>query len=321
MPIPKATPANVAPIPANCAGPAIPSDKGYFVDEIRDGVYWVTEGVFQGMFLTTGEGVIAVDAPPTIGANYLRAVAEVTDEPVTHVIYSHSHSDHIGTANLFPPSATYISSQETAASLRRVNDPRRPVPTLTFADRHTLNVGNQTLILENKGPDHEPGNIYIYAPRQKILMKVDVFCPGWVPFKDLSHVKDMPGYLQAHDDALTYDFDVLVAGHVGRLGTRQDIEVQREFIRDLKSHATEAIETVDIARVFDESGAADPGRPGYGNPWLLFDVYLNAVAGQCAEAMLSKWGQRLGGADVFMFDHALVMAESLRLDYGFLPRF
>ncbi len=319
--IPKATPANVAPIPPGCAGPAIPADKGYFVEEIRDGVYWVTEGVFQAMFLSTGEGVVAIDAPPTIGDNYLKAVAEVTDEPVTHVVYSHSHSDHIGTASLFPSDATYIASEDTAAILRRINDARRPMPTRTFRDRDTLTVGDKTLILENKGPDHEPGNIYIHAPDQKILMKVDVFTPGWVPFKDLSHVKDMPGYIQAHDDALTYDFDVLVPGHVARLGTREDVELQREFILDLKALATEAIETVDIQRIFDESGVADQSRPGFGNPWMLFDVYLNAVAGQAAHAMLDKWGGRLGGADVFMFDHALVMAESLRLDYGFLPRF
>ncbi len=76
------------------------------------------------MFLTTGEGVVAIDAPPTIGDNYLNAVAEVTDEPVTHVVYSHSHSDHIGTASLFPSNATYIASEDTAAILRRIDDPR-----------------------------------------------------------------------------------------------------------------------------------------------------------------------------------------------------
>lgn len=317
----KATPSDVAPIPAGCAGPTVPEDKGYLVEEIRDGVYWVSDGVFQAMFLTTGDGVIACDAPPTIGRNYLNAISDVTDEPVTHVIYSHSHSDHIGAAHLFPESVTYVASAETARTLARADDARRPVPTVTFSDSFTLNVGRQTLLLEDKGPDHEPGNIYIYAPEQKILMKIDVICPGWVPFKDLSHVKDMPGYLKAHDDVLTYDFDVLVAGHVARLGTREDVEVQREYVMDLKAHATEAIETVDISRVFEEAGVADPSRPGAGNPWLLFDVYLQTVANQCTQAMLPKWVERLGGADVFTFDHALVMAESLRLDYGFLPRF
>ena len=71
------------------------------------------------MFLTTGEGVIVVDAPPTIGDKILKAIAEVTDEPITHVIYSHSHADHIGAAGLFPASATYIAHEDTKVHLHR----------------------------------------------------------------------------------------------------------------------------------------------------------------------------------------------------------
>ena len=83
------------PVPATAKGPAIPS-KGYLVQQIGAGLYYLTDGVYQMMFLTTGHGVIAVDAPPTIGHNILRAIAEVTSEPVTHVVYSHVHADHIG---------------------------------------------------------------------------------------------------------------------------------------------------------------------------------------------------------------------------------
>ena len=63
------TPPTVAPVPTTAAGRAIPQDKSYLVEEIGDGLYWVTEGAYQVLFLTTGEGVIAVDAPPTIGRN------------------------------------------------------------------------------------------------------------------------------------------------------------------------------------------------------------------------------------------------------------
>ena len=57
----------LAPIPKEDFGPAVDPDKGYFVEEIDDGLYWVTEGTYHVMFLTTGEGVIVVDAPPSIG--------------------------------------------------------------------------------------------------------------------------------------------------------------------------------------------------------------------------------------------------------------
>ena len=80
-------------LPEAAKGPAIPS-KGYLVEEIRDGLFWITDGAYNTMFLVTDEGVVAVDAPPTIGTNYLKAISEVTDKPITHVIYSHDHIDH-----------------------------------------------------------------------------------------------------------------------------------------------------------------------------------------------------------------------------------
>ena len=99
-------------IPESARGPAIP-EKGYLVEEIGDNLYWVTDGSYNAMFLVTDEGVVAVDAPPSIGQNYLKAIAEVTDKPITHVIYSHAHLDHIGAAGIFPQNATYICHQAT----------------------------------------------------------------------------------------------------------------------------------------------------------------------------------------------------------------
>ena len=102
-------------IPEAAIGPTIPPEKGYLVEEIRDGLYWVTDGSYNTMFLVTDEGVVAVDAPPSIGANYLKAISEVTDKPITYVIYSHSHLDHIGAAaSIFPENATYISHEAIA---------------------------------------------------------------------------------------------------------------------------------------------------------------------------------------------------------------
>ena len=84
-------------IPEGAKGPPIPP-KGYLVEEIRDGLYWVTDGAYNTMFLVTDKGVVAVDAPPSLGQKYLRAIAEVTDKPVNYLIYSHAHIDHIGAA-------------------------------------------------------------------------------------------------------------------------------------------------------------------------------------------------------------------------------
>ena len=108
-------------LPAAAIGPKIPA-KGYLVQEIRGGLYWLTDGAYQTMFMVTDKGVVVVDAPPTIGNNYLKAISEVTNKPVTYVIYSHAHLDHIGSANIFPKNATYIAQDETTAELKSAKD-------------------------------------------------------------------------------------------------------------------------------------------------------------------------------------------------------
>ncbi len=178
-------------LPAAAIGPKIPA-KGYLVQEIRGGLYWLTDGAYQTMFMVTDRGVVAVDAPPTIGNNYLKAISEVTNKPVTYVIYSHAHLDHIGSANIFPKNATYIAQDETTAELKRAKaiatnaSTVLPIPTISFSKNYTLQIGNQTLKLDYYGPNHLPGNIFIYAPNQKALMLVDIVFPGWVPFPYLA---------------------------------------------------------------------------------------------------------------------------------------
>ena len=222
------------PIPQTAEGPPIPSEKGYLVEEIGNQLYSVSDGIYNTMFMVTDEGVIAVDAPPTLGQNYLKAIAEVTDKPITHVIYSHAHLDHIGAAGMFPQNASYIAQQETANELQKAMSIAKntsmipPVPTVTFPENMTLEIGNQTLQLDYHGNNHLPGNIFIYAPSQSVLMLVDIIFPGWVPFAYLAIAKDTTGFIEAHDTALNnYDFDTIVAGHLTRLGTRQDVEVQK----------------------------------------------------------------------------------------------
>ncbi len=55
-----------APIPRSALGPAL-NDQGYYVGRVQRNLYWVTDGTYQSAFLTTRDGVVLFDAPPTIG--------------------------------------------------------------------------------------------------------------------------------------------------------------------------------------------------------------------------------------------------------------
>ncbi len=63
---------------------------------LGDGLYMITDNAYQSMFLVYEDGVVVVDAPPPFAQHTRSAIAEVTNKPITHVISSHSHIDHIG---------------------------------------------------------------------------------------------------------------------------------------------------------------------------------------------------------------------------------
>jgi glyoxylase-like metal-dependent hydrolase (beta-lactamase superfamily II) len=304
-------PGATAPVPPSAKGPAIPK-SGYLVEEIADRVFWLTDGLYQMIFITTTEGVVAVDAPPTIGHNILRAIATVTRSDVTHAIYSHHHADHAGAMILYEGARFYAQS-EVAGLLRQTKDPNRPLPDVTFTDRLTIHAGEERVELAYHGPNHSPGNIFTYLPAQRVLMLVDVVFPGWVPFAYLAESQNIPGWLDAPALALGYPFRTFIGGHLTRLGTRDDVIIQQEYLTDLKVQAASAIDTFDVANVYQ---SVDPA-----NPWAIFRAYLDGVAAQTANAVVPNWIDRLGGADVYTLPNAYQLVESLRIDYGHLGPF
>jgi hypothetical protein len=66
-----------APIPQSAFGPAL-NDQGYYVGRVERNLYYVTDGVYQSAFLTTLDGVVLFDAPPSSGGNLRRAVDQIT---------------------------------------------------------------------------------------------------------------------------------------------------------------------------------------------------------------------------------------------------
>ncbi|MEV8615071.1 MBL fold metallo-hydrolase [Amycolatopsis sp. NPDC051373] len=307
-----------APVPSASAGPAL-NANGYYVGRIEGNLYWVTDSFYQAMFLTTSEGVVLVDAPPTIGHNLLRAIDDVTKangmpNKVTHLIYSHSHADHIGASAILGSDVVRIGHAETRRLLRTAGDPNRPVPTETFDDRYVLNVGVERLELTYHGPNHSPDNIFIHAPGHQTLMVVDVIFPGWVPFKSLAVSQDIPAWVKAHDIAMGYPWKTLVGGHLGRLGARSDGYLQKQYLADLDAAVRDASETVDPAPYFQKYGAS-------GNAWAIFKTYLDAVSRRAAEPVIAKYTGTLAAADVFTVDNAFAMLESHRIDKDLLGPF
>jgi glyoxylase-like metal-dependent hydrolase (beta-lactamase superfamily II) len=266
----------------------------------------ITDNGYQSMFLVYEKGVVVVDAPPSYSAHLRQAIAEVTDRPVTHVVYSHAHIDHIGGATDIGGHPSIIAQDETKRLLLRAKDPKRPPPTIAFRDHYELKVGSQVLKLSYHGVAHEPGNIFIWAPEQKVLMVVDIIFPGWMPWGRFADAQDVPGYFEQMAEIDRLPFEALVGGHVDRIGTHADVRTQMEFMNDIKAATAAALKSTPIGV---EMNVADMA-----NPWAVSDNYMDRVVVKCVNAVTPKWSSRLVGYDVFIWDQCHAMQQSLRID-------
>jgi hypothetical protein len=100
-----------------------------------------------------------------------------------------------------------------------------------------------------------------------LLHAIGLGLPGWVPFKNLAGAEKIPGFIKAHDEILSFEFDTFIGGHLGRLGTREDVKIAREYISDVQTNAAAALKKVDLFAIANQTG--------YENKWLLFDTYLD----------------------------------------------
>ena len=301
-----------APLPQTAYGPAL-NEQGYYVGRVERNLYWVTDGTYQSAFLTTSDGVVLLDAPPTIGHNIQRAVDEIAaangvSNRVTHLIYSHHHADHAGASSLFDGSVARIGHEETRNLLLRDDDPARPAPEETFQDRRSLEIGGERIELAWHGSNHSPDNIFIHLPDNDTLMLVDIVNPGWAPVYQSNLTEDVQGYIQAPDTALTYPWKHLIAGHMGRLGTRDDLALHRRYMADVAASSRTAIDTVDPTPYFTRYGE---------NSWAAVRGYLDAVAAAAAGPVIEKYTGVLAAADVFTASTAFHVMQSLRLDLGY----
>lgn len=63
------------------------------------------------------------------------------------------------------------------------------------------------------------------------------------------------------------DFDVLVGGHLSRLGNKTDVQRAVDFFADVVAGAEESVAVVTIPGTIVGTGIADPANPNFGNTW------------------------------------------------------
>ena len=103
---------------------------------MKDNLYMVTGGGGNTAVFVTGNGVVLVDTKlADWGQAIMDQVKTVTDKPVTHIINTHTHGDHVGSNDFFPASVEIVAhdnmttSMAEDAAVRRSRRRSTPSPT------------------------------------------------------------------------------------------------------------------------------------------------------------------------------------------------
>jgi glyoxylase-like metal-dependent hydrolase (beta-lactamase superfamily II) len=301
------------PVPPAIKARILPVDprKGYLLKELKPEVYLITDGGYQSLFVTSGKGVVLLDAPPSYGSKIVSAVAEVTREPIVELVYSHSHLDHVsGAVEVLKqvPNLKILAEERVAAFLREKKDPRRPVPMETFKGHYTLRLGSALIEMKHGHWHSNEGDLYIYLPAKKVLMAVDTLPPGSAQFMDFDLTTDFHDYLEMFDKVLAYDFDVMVGGHLGFPGTRHDVEVARDYTFDVYRTIKRIHDGTDQVKLVSQTAE----KYGWDNKMALFRSLLDPMIDECAKEIESRWTGKLASVDVYVRSHchtALIYAR------------
>jgi hypothetical protein len=123
-----------------------------------------------------------------------------------------------------------------------------------------------------------------YAPVPSTSFGRSLNDQGWVPIYNLNLSEDVPGYLEAPDKAMEYPWTHYIGGHLGRLGTRDDLMLHQQYVGDIVASSEAALASVDPTPYFVKYGA---------NVWAAVKGYLDDVTARALNTLLGEviaWG-------------------------------
>ena len=215
-------------------------------------------------FVITPAGVVVIDAlgSPALAQRLLAEIRKHTDQPVTHVIVTHYHADHIYGLQAFKAAGAKVLAHEagrnylTSDTARlRLEASRTDIAPWIDRDTHLvaadewlsggreLVVGGIRLRIEHVGPAHTPEDLVVYLPQEKVLFAGDLVFRGRIPYVGQA---DSGHWIKAIDSLLAFDATVIVPGH-GPVSSqaRQDMELTRDYLVHLRQVMGQAARNLD----------------------------------------------------------------------------
>ena len=270
------------------APPLFAQDLGPHFLKIKDGIYIYGRDDIAGRdptsncgIIITQEGVVLIDSGPNPPDSLaiLKAVKQLTSQPIRYLINTETHNDHTAGNFVFSPPALVIGSAGATAGMKNYYDPKRNeklmaesnemrdafrgfrlvTPHVEFNDRMILNLGDRTLELIQLKNIHSDADTAIWLPKERVLFSAATAAVkrfGFLrPFVTIENIKSDIKKLKALNP------DVVVPAH-GRPTTVQLLDETDTFYDVLVDRVGKQMAQ---GKSLDEI-KKDPGLPEY-NSW------------------------------------------------------
>ncbi len=164
--------------------PPAPSVDNITVEKVKDNLFVMRGGGGNSAVFVTANGVTLVDTKnPGWGQPLLDKIKTVTDKPVTTVINTHTHYDHVSGNVALPATVEIIAHENTAKLMTQMNpvlgigetpnvfkdNPGKGMPKRTFKDKLTIGKGADQINLYYFGPAHTGGDAFVEFPAHRIM--------------------------------------------------------------------------------------------------------------------------------------------------------
>ncbi len=230
------------------------------VTNIAGDLYRFQNNFHYSVFLVTSEGIIVTDPINAEAAQALKEhVAENFGLPIRYVIYSHDHADHISGGEVFAADGAVVVAHENTKS--DIIGEGRPtaIPSITFSDKLSLELGGKTVELIYVGKNHSDNSIVMNFPEERALFAVDFIPTGsTLPFMNLAD-SFFPDWIDSLKTVEGMDFDLLVPGH-GEVGSKTDVSNLINYMQDLYDAVLEQAragktleETIEVVKLEEYS--------------------------------------------------------------------
>jgi cyclase len=263
--------------------------------EVASGVYAFiqADGATDAGFIVERDGVVVIDTlmTTTLANRLLAAVRHVTEAPITHIVNTHWHGDHVFGNAVFPPApivAHYTCRDDLLsewdshrAFLRDLYPAAWPEmselpavpPNVTFDSRATLHLASRPVELRCFGRAHTRGDVVAYLPTEGVVFAGDISFHQYIPNARDGFPSD---WVTAAAELERLDVGVVVPGH-GPIGTTKDVAEMRACLELVAGQVHESFErgmSEEQARASLELGAfASWGRQEDRLPTLVGRLY------------------------------------------------